>query len=208
MLGLALPVAVSLGAEDDFIPPSGVKFETLKFKPIPAYRPGRGPDGNYETLRRAELVAELRLLTGVKLNERGTDLLPAPVPRISCRFELYSAVDDAWFAEFNEWFHRELWDLGLTYRKEDWDCDDFSLALNALADLALLQAGEHPAPQLIGRLIVRQVKPWGGTPAGGVHEITLYRSGSGWYVAEPQTRAIIALRDYPNRQHIQEILFN
>jgi hypothetical protein len=210
LAGAALLVAVSVpaGTDPDLIPPSGIKFESLKLKPIPAYRPFRDTYGNYLTVTRREIVEQLRLITGLELHERGSDLLPPPLPRISCRYERYSAVSDSWFKEFTEWYRRELWRLDLNYRKESWDCDDFSVALNAFADLALLLDKEHPPPQLIGRLVVRNNRAWAGVHAGGVHEIVIFYSGSTWHVYEPQSNTIGTLWEYPNRTFVREVLFN
>jgi len=192
----------------ELVQTSGHKFEFLKLKEMPTYHPARKSDGGYESLTRKDLLVELRMITSLPLNERGSSLLPPPLPRVVCRYESYSAVDHEWFQSFNEWFHRELQALDLTYRKEDWDCDDFSMALNAMADLALLRSREHPAPHLIGRLIVDQANPWAGVPTGGSHELIIFRSEDGWFVAEPQNRQVASLWDYPNRTHIKEILFN
>ena len=206
--GTLAVLAHAAPADPEIVPRSGVTFEQLTLKAIPPYRARQRPDGRYETLRRPDLVAELRLVTGLALNERGADLLPAPTPRISCRYETYSVVDDAWFRDFNDWFRDELRALDLKFRQQVWDCDDFSLSLNAFADLALLLARDHPPPQLIGRLIVEQANPWGGTPAGGLHEVVIFRSQSAWHVVEPQTHTVTTLQSYPNRGFIQEILFN
>lgn len=207
---LTLPTLslANTGVDADIVPSSGVQFEQLKIKAMPAYQPARCKDGSYESISRQDIVTELRLLTGINFNERGQELLPAPLPRISCRYEAYSSVTLSWFRKFIFWFDHQMRALGLTYRKDDWDCDDYSLALNAMADLAFLQSKDHPPPQLIGRLIVRQIFPWGGTPAAIAHEITIFRSDTGWYVAEPQSGRVDPLRDYPNRKHILEILFN
>lgn len=208
LLGAFTALPLSAAEDPETIPRSGHKFELLKFKPIPRYAPRQQHDGSYEVLSRKDVVGELRLSTGVHFNERGNALLPPPQPRISLRYEFYSAIDDDWFATFNDWFHRELDKLDLRYRKESWDCDDFSMALNAFADLALLLAEEHPPPQLIGRMLVQQVHAWAGTPAGGIHEVVIFRSGTAWHVVEPQNRTMCALLDYPNRHTIREILFN
>lgn len=192
----------------ELIPPSGAKFERLKIKNLPAYRAQRDPEGAYSRLTRPEIVAELRLITGLALNERGADLFPPALPRITCRYEQYSAVDHAWFLDISHWFREELRQLGLTYHRQSWDCDDYTMALNAFADLALLRAKDHPPPQLLGRLLVRQVHPWAGVPAGGVHELVIVRTGAGWHVLEPQNHTLVKLRDYPNRVFVREFLFN
>lgn len=190
------------------IPRSTAQFERIALPAMPAYEPATRRDDTVLTLSRGEIVAELRQLTGVKLNERGADLLPADEPRISCRYELYSAVNASWFKRYLRWFEKELRALGLTYQRETWDCDDFSMALNAFADLALLRNKAHPPPHLIGRLVVYQDHRWSGVAAGGLHELVIVRTERGWKVVEPQTGDIEDLEDYPNRNAVKEVLFN
>jgi hypothetical protein len=193
---------------DEVIPRGSRKFEVLSIPAMPAYEPATARNGDVLTLSRTEIVAELRELTGVKLNERGADLLPADEPRISCRYEQYSAVKAAWFKRYVRWFEKELRALGLTYQREMWDCDDFSMALNAFADLALLRNKSHPPPHLIGRLVVYQDRRWSGVAAGGLHELVIVRTERGWQVVEPQTGEIESLEEYPNRDAVKEVLFN
>jgi hypothetical protein len=198
----------SRAIEDHVLPRSGVRFETLNLPAIPVFVPRVEHGGKIETLRRRDIAAELRIVTGLPLNERGKDPLPPPLPRVSCRFEEYSAVDHAWFVDLMAWFRREIHHLAVTYRAQTWDCDNFSLALNAFADLAQVDAPRRDPPRLIGRLIVTQKFAWGGTPAGGAHEVVIFRSDLAWWVSEPQSGAMVPLNEYPNRRHIQEALFN
>lgn len=106
------------------------------------------------------------------------------------------------------WFTESVDKYDLTYQKEKWDCDDFSRLANAMADLARVKSNYLGPPQLIGRLVVAQVAAWAGTPAGGNHELIIFRSGAAWWVAEPQNGTMVSLWDYPNRRHIREIYFN
>lgn len=207
LLALALLACAPPAPADEVLPPSGVRFETRKLSLLPAYRP-RLVGGEVETLARRDLVAELRIATGIRLNERGADPLPAPLPRVSCRFEAYSAVDHAWMRELVAWFRKEAEHLHLDFRPESWDCDDFSKSLNAFADLAQLGSPTVDAPRLIGRLVVEQRHPWAGTPAGGTHEVIVFRSEKAWWVCEPQSGEMVSLLLYPNRAHVREILLN
>jgi len=213
-LGIGLLAATAQAAEsapvltDEILPRSGVQFDRLRLAEIPVYQPHVEHRGTVEQLRRKDVAAELRFATGLELHERGHAALPAPLPRVSCRFEHYSAIDHAWFLDLIAWFRREVRHLDVSYRAETWDCDNFSLALNAFADLAQLRSERRDPPRLIGRLIVAQRNAWGGTPAGGIHEVVIFRSERAWWVCEPQSGAVIPLTDYPNRRYIQEVLFN
>lgn len=204
LLALVLPAV----GNDEAVKRSGYRFEHIPLEVVPAYDPARGPDGRFVSISRPAIVQELRELSGVALKERGANLMPPDMPRVICRYDSYSAVDDVWFKQFLAWFKKELKVLGLSYRSETWDCDDFSWSLNAMADLALLRTKAHPAPHLIGRLVVSQEEEWAGVSAGGLHELVIYRSGSGWHVVEPQNGKTVALAKYPNRRGIREVLFN
>lgn len=205
----AIATATPAADESTIVPRSDTRFETLRLAKIPAYRPTRRADGNFEEIDRPRIVRELTELSGVGFHERGNNPLPPPLPRISCRFDRYSAVDQAWFGDFLRWFRNELtYHLGLDYRKESWDCDDFATTLNAMADLALLGSAGHPPPQLIGRMRVVQARAWAGVEPCLSHELVIHRSEKGWFVTEPQNGQTVALRKYPNRRQILEVLFN
>lgn len=196
------------GSPSEYLAPTQRAFARLPIPAMPAYEPALRRDGQVETVTRTEIVAELCRLTGKQLNERGTDFLPADEPRITCRYETYSVVHAGWMKSFVKWFEKELKVLGLTYQDESWDCDDYSVALNAFVDLALLRNKSHPPPQLVGRLVVYQDRRWAGVRAGGVHELVIVRTERGWLVVEPQSGEFGKLDDYPNRESVKEILFN
>lgn len=206
---LWLLLAVTAAAADpEIVPRSGVTFERLRLRELPVFVPRVNGAQGIEVLTRKDLLAELRMVTGIDLHERGTNPLPPPLPRLSCRFEAYSVIDHDWMTALVDWVRLEEKKLGLDFRAETWDCDDFSLMANAMADLAQLRSDEHQPPRLIGRLIVAQAGAWAGVPAGGTHELILFRSGRAWWVVEPQNGTMVSLWEYPNRRHIREILFN
>ena len=205
----AAPTPPAPDADTQVIPRSHRQFERLTLAPIPVYQPARGTDGQLVVLTRQQILDELRSIGQVMFKERGHDPLPPPTPRISCRFDSYAAIDDAWFASYLRWFRKELSHLHLSYRPENWDCDDFSLALNAFADLAQLGEKQRTPPHLIGRIAVQQLYPWGGVAGGQEwHEIVIYRSATGWWVVDPRSGITGPLSDYPNRFLIREVLFN
>lgn len=207
VLGLLLAVTAA-AADPEIVPPSGVKFERLRLRELPVFVPRVNGAKGIEVLTRKDITAELRMVTGIDLHERGQNPLPPPLPRLSCRFESYSVIDHDWMTELLDWVRLEEKHLGLNFRAETWDCDDFSIMANAMADLAQLKSSQHHPPHLIGRLIVGQANAWAGVPAGGTHELVIFRSGRAWWVAEPQNGTMASLWEYPNRRHIREILFN
>jgi len=194
--------------DSDILPPGGLAIPVHRLEAIPPYRAELGRDGQPVRLTRAQILAELRALSGVALNDQGDALVPPPFPRVTCRFETYSVVNHRWFGNLIFWCRGELRFEGLSYRTENWDCDDFSTAYNAIADIAQLRARQPAPPRLVGRLIVRQAHAWAGTPAVGLHEVVIFRSGKSWWVCEPQNGVKVRLEKYPNRGSIREIMFN
>ncbi len=195
--------------EPEVVPRSGIIFEVMPLTRPPPDQACRKPDGRFATLTRAQILAELRTITEKDLHERGDGPLHAPLPRLSCRFETYGAVDHRWFTAFARWVSHDLFrHFGLSYRKESLDCDNYSLTLNAFADIAQIESPTQQPPHLIGRMIVYQRFPWANVPAAFSHELVIFRSGKGWFVLEPQNGFIVALARYPNRETIMEVLLN
>lgn len=209
-----LAVLVISVAADESLPPDTVRvprsegtFIQSEATEIPPLRLRRNAGGQWETLRRDEIRAELLRITGVDFREPGSG--PPGQPFIGYRADEYAVVDHRWFSEvvFRLWLEMRYWNL--TYARDYWDCDEYCLALGALADLALLRAPGHPRapPQLFGSMIVRQVHPWGLAPVGGTHALVLFRSERSWWVADPQNGRTELLEKFPNRGSIREILF-
>jgi hypothetical protein len=207
-------VVVAVGLIDEPLPPDTVRvsrgretFALAEPTEIPALRLRRDAAGRYETLGRAAIRRELGEIAGLEFRELGSG--PPGQPFIGFRSDEYAVVDHRWFSTvvFQVWLELKYWEL--TYAGDVWDCDEYCLALGALADLALLRAPEHPRPppQLFGSMIVRQPHPWGTTPAGGVHALVLFRSERSWWVVDPQNGRIEPLEKFPNRGAIREILF-
>jgi len=205
---LIMPMAAAIGDDAEILPPGGVEIRINRVDAVPPYRAELGDDGKPVLLTRTQIVAELREITGLALNDQGGELLPPPFPRVFCRFETYSVVNHRWFESLIHWCTGQVRFLGLTYRRENWDCDDYSMAYNAIADIAQLRAQTPAPPRLVGRLIVQQKVAWAGTPVTGAHEVITFRSGKSWWVCEPQNGTKILLKNYPNREHVREIMFN
>lgn len=204
-----MPAAQS--ADPEILPPGGVPIEVHEIEAIPPYKAELGDDDKPVLLTSSQIIAELREGTGMgaALNGQGPDAVIAmPFPRILCRFDSYSVVHHGWFKDFSFWCYLQVKSMGLSYRAENWDCDDYSQAYNAIADVAQLRARVAMPPRLIGRLVVRQEVTWAGVHATGLHELIIFRSGKGWWVCEPQNSTMIQLVKYPNRGNIREILFN
>jgi hypothetical protein len=94
---------------------------------------------------------------------------------------------------------------GIAYTPESFDCDKFALGLAFVANVAAGRAGVRAQP-LLARVHVQQLAPFGQVPAGGGHALNGFLSDRGLFILEPQSRALVPLADYPNRNAIFRIL--
>ncbi|MBI2516479.1 MAG: hypothetical protein HYV95_06135 [Opitutae bacterium] len=120
----------------------------------------------------------------------------------------FLVADHDWLRRFLEWQRYFHWRSDDRYRREVFDCDDFTVRMMAFADLALLRAGAPARPVLIGRLVVRSRHVWANIRAGGLHEVILCATDRGLHVVEPQNGTIIPLADYPNRTGFRMLVLN
>lgn len=122
--------------------------------------------------------------------------------------DAFLAADHGWLRRFLDWQRHFHWQFDHRYQAEAFDCDDFSVNMLAFVDLAMLRAGSHAQPALVGRLIVWQRNSWAKTRAGGLHEVVLFATDRGLQVVETQNGSLIPLAEYPNRQHLWRLILN
>jgi hypothetical protein len=112
-----------------------------------------------------------------------------------------------WVVDFVHWFRSVQKPLKIRFVDTSWDCDDYANCFVAFADLLVLKAGGNHPGICVGRAAVYYRKDFAGIRAGTAHALVVLGTSEGIYLVEPQDGTIVALRDFPNRDTIEEINF-
>ncbi len=89
-------------------------------------------------------------------------------------------------------------------KADTWDCENYSGLLNALTTVRIWKAGYYDTRGAIGWMMVDAKKEWAGLP-GVLHALMFAVTENGFYVIEPQNGQTVHLKDYPNKNYIQEV---
>lgn len=119
--------------------------------------------------------------------------------------ETYEVVNHDWFKSFYQWYDRDLRHIGVQYKPEIWDCENFSSGLVSLLDLSAIKSGFKSTESLVGWIVVYYNESWARMPAGVVHSIVIFESEKGIHVLEPQNGWMTPIEDFPNAKYIKEI---
>lgn len=97
-----------------------------------------------------------------------------------------------------------FWDLGIRWKAETWDCDNFSILLSSSVALKLWKAGYTDVRCGFGWMIVDAKHKWAGVPPQR-HALVFIVTSKGPAVLEPQTGDVVPLAKYPNRKYIERV---
>lgn len=142
--------------------------------------------------------------------QRGFNSVPLEVSK-NVRMVLldssYNTIDYFFWLEFNNWYKKLKFENGIMAmnQKENLDCDNFAMFYKSLLGISFYKSESNKEPG-VGLVVVEQVKPFGGVPAGGLHMLNIVFTSKDWYIFEPQTGQHIPLNKYPNQKHIQYII--
>ena len=128
-------------------------------------------------------------------------------PRVNMVRTRLLRPDHRWAVEFVRWFRSVQKPLKLRYRDQSWDCDDYANCFVAFADLLVLKAGGSHGGMCVGRASIYYRRKFADVPAGSAHALVLLGTSDGLYLVEPQDGTIVALRQFPNRDTIEELNF-
>lgn len=153
--------------------------------PVPAWR----APANARTYTSLEVRTEIARL--------------APLATIYTSDNTFIALNHEWLVATLDWSWHFAKAIGFSYTAESGDCEKFSVMLSLAANVAAMRAGVKAQP-LSARTDVRQVEPFGGVPAGGAHALNAVFTDRPphYWVVEPQSRKIIPLEEYPNREFV------
>ena len=121
--------------------------------------------------------------------------------------KVHVVLDEDWLGRAVDWYEDLLFGMGVTYRADIWDCENYSQLLVVLASLEMVKYWRADVRVPIGWFTVMPEVPWSGIPAGAKHALVMARTRQGLVVIEPQTGVRAALADYPNRHRILEVFF-
>ena len=127
---------------------------------------------------------------------RAATAKPPPITYVRAEF---IRPDYQWFLAYIKWFRSLHKPLHMEYEEDAFDCDKFSRCFVAFANLLAEKSGETRGSLCVGWAVVFNDRTFAGVAAGGQHAVVIVDTTAGLIVVEPQTGAIIPLRDYPNR---------
>lgn len=166
------------------------KHASVALPPPPPWAPP--PDAQLWTVE--EVKAELARVTDTP-------------PRVNMLRPSVLRPDHRWLVDFKGWFRAVQKPLKLRFKDQVWDCDDYANCFVAFADLLGMKSGETRGALCVGWATVYYRRPFAGIRAGGAHAIVVVATAQGLYILEPQDGTLVALRDFPNRDTIEEINF-
>jgi hypothetical protein len=128
-------------------------------------------------------------------------------PRVNFLRSKLLLPDHAQLVDYKAWFHRLEKPLKLHFVEQLWDCDNYASCFVAFADLLALKSGETRGSLCVGWASVFYRFKFAGIKAGGAHAVVIVGTSKGFFIVEPQDGTMIALREFPNRNTIEEIYF-
>lgn len=129
----------------------------------------------------------------------------APFAVVETSDATFTPIAHAWLEQAVVFARDFAFATGLDeFQAESWDCDKFALAFGLVANVAAKRARVRAQP-LLARIHVHQSKAFGNVAAGGGHALNAFLSDRGLYVYEPQSRTLVPLAAYPNRETVFRI---
>lgn len=109
-----------------------------------------------------------------------------------------------WLQELLAVYDTMLNEINVHGKEDIWDCENFSSFLNALATVRIWKSGYYDTRGAIGWMRVDAKKEWAGLPPV-MHALVFAVTEYGLLVIEPQNGKMVELKDYPNKEYIQEV---
>ena len=109
-----------------------------------------------------------------------------------------------WIRNLTDFYLYYLKKNNLHGKADSWDCENYSSLLNSFATLIIWRAGYTDTRGAIGWLRVDAKKEWAGLPPV-MHALMFAITDEGLIIIEPQNGRKTLLKDYPNKNYIQEV---
>lgn len=128
-------------------------------------------------------------------------------PRVNMLRTRLLRPDQRWMTEFVRWFRAVQKPLKIEFHDQAWDCDDYADCFTAFADLLVMKAGGSHSGLCIGRASVYYQRAFKGVRANTAHALVMVGTSEGFFLIDPQDGMTVALREFPNRNTIEEVNF-
>lgn len=109
-----------------------------------------------------------------------------------------------WLKELLAVYDTMLNEINVDAKADTWDCENFSSFLNAFATVRIWKSEYYDTRGAIGWMRVDAKKEWAGLPPV-MHALVFAVTEYGLLVIEPQNGQMVKLKDYPNKEFIQEV---
>jgi hypothetical protein len=128
-------------------------------------------------------------------------------PRVTSMRPQLLRADHGWAMEFRKWFLAAQKPMKMRFQEQLWDCDNYANGFVAFADLLALKEGEMRGSFCVGWATVSYQHAFAGIGVGGAHAVVIVGTTKGLFVLEPQDGTMVAMKDFPNRDTIEEVFF-
>lgn len=128
-------------------------------------------------------------------------------PRINLTRAKLIRPDHAWLVAFNGWFRGLQKPLKIRFEDQAFDCDDFANTFVAFADLLALRSGQSDGSVCVGWASVNYRVAFAGIRRGTAHAVAIVGTSQGLFIVEPQDGTMVSLREFPNRDSIEDVYF-
>lgn len=177
--------------------------DTINIPKFPAFKPGLDSNGNPIIYTREQVISHIKNVLVPKVN-------PAIITDIEANDAKYVLVDHDWMISLIDWWSKFKWIVGVEYKNESFDCDNFARFLSSIAMLTsdITSSYKIPAQLMLGTISVFQKEPFGRVDAsGGTHMLNFFVSEKGIFILEPQSNFFISYDKYPNVRWIYQVGF-
>ena len=167
--------------------------EFIEVPVAPAFVAARDKDGSVSYLKVKEVEKIFRSTSTKQLDFYHNE-----------RIDTIIVPEHAWLESSLDVAQQFFWELDMKWKRENWDCENFSMFLCSMVTIQLWRAGYTDVRCAIGWMIVNGTKEWAGIKPG-VHSLMFAITSKGPIVIEPQNGQYIELNRYPNKQFIEKV---
>ncbi len=124
----------------------------------------------------------------------------------------YIYITEEWFLQLKKWcdtfIERQVPDFKTTVQLPVGYKQSYAMFLSSIANITIAKHFDIKSSALIGLLVTRNIEPWGNIPGTGEQMTYIILMDDNYLrVYDLTTGQIASLDKFPNKKHIQGILF-